>query len=180
LNKKAQKREMIIVQLSQHLLAEGMQKSSLRTLAAAAGTSDRMLLHYFDNKEEMLTESLQRVADQLKAILDSARPDAMPYQDLIPFLATIIQGSEVHAFMRLWLELAALASGGEEPYLSISNRICEDFLSWIHQALIVEDEGQREAIACLVLSTIEGFVILKAVGASNRITMALTGLAETI
>lgn len=56
------RRQQILERLADHVLAHGMQAASLRPLAAAAGTSDRMLLHYFADKEELITATLALVA----------------------------------------------------------------------------------------------------------------------
>lgn len=49
------KRQLILNQIADHLLAAGLKDASLRHLAAAIGASDRMLLHYFVDKDELMT-----------------------------------------------------------------------------------------------------------------------------
>ena len=49
------RRTEIVERLADHVLAHGLSASSLRPLAKAAGTSDRMLLYYFADKSEMMT-----------------------------------------------------------------------------------------------------------------------------
>ena len=53
--KKGELRKKIITEkMADHILSNGLQSSSLRQISAAAETSDRMLLYYFTNKEDML------------------------------------------------------------------------------------------------------------------------------
>ena len=50
------KREEIVQRVAQHLVAKGFQDSGIRALAASAGISDRMLMYYFDSKDELITQ----------------------------------------------------------------------------------------------------------------------------
>ena len=56
------RRDALIDRLADHMLAIGIGASSLRTLAKAAGTSDRMLLYYFRDKDELVAATLERIA----------------------------------------------------------------------------------------------------------------------
>ena len=47
------KRADIIERLTAYVLAQGLSASSLRPLAKAAGTSDRMLLYHFADKDDL-------------------------------------------------------------------------------------------------------------------------------
>jgi AcrR family transcriptional regulator len=177
INKTEAKRQAIIEKLADHLLAHGLQKASLRPLAAAAGTSDRMLLHYFKNKEELLAAVLVRVSDRLVVLLEGAKGEQMPFQDLLPYMALMIRDPRVRPYLSLWLELIAFAAGGEESYRTIARNICDSFLEWIAAALLVEREAERMPLASLAFATIEGLVLLDALEYGKRITSALEGIA---
>src|SRR5580693_6683546 len=69
-----ERREAAIERMADHLLLEGLGAATLRPLAAAAGTSDRMLLYYFSDKDELLSATLQRLAARMTAQLDEAVP----------------------------------------------------------------------------------------------------------
>jgi AcrR family transcriptional regulator len=171
------KRQAIIERLADHLLAHGMKGASLRPLAAAAGMSDRMLLHYFADKQEILTATLTLVTARLVGMLESARTEQMPFQVLLPQLAGMLKDPNIRPYLRLWLELAALAAGEEEDYRAIARQICDIFLSWIASALKVDREEERIPMASLTLATMEGLVLLDALGCDSQITSALEGLA---
>jgi AcrR family transcriptional regulator len=172
------KKEMIVARLADHLLAQGMKEASLRKMAASAGTSDRMLLHYFKDKEEMLSAALILVENRLTAMLDSVRSEQMPFQTLLTFLAVMVNDVNVRPYTRLALELAASAAGGDEYCQAIAQDIFASFYGWIESALKVEREEDRERLASLALATIEGFVLLDAVGCSSIVTKATEGLAS--
>jgi len=162
--------------LADHVLAHGLQAASLRALAAAAGTSDRMLLHYFEDKEEMLTATLAEVNQRLLQMLESARGDALPQDALLMKLSTMLADEHVKPYLQLWLELAARASRHEEPYLKVSRAIGEGFLAWIAASLKVRRESEREATAARTLATLEGLVLLDAIGLKDGVASAIGSL----
>lgn len=170
------RREEMLEKLADHVLAHGLQGASLRPLAAAAGTSDRMLLHYFANKEALLTAILTLVNQRLVALLEAAHAEPMPMASLLHVLAGMLQDPQVRPFLRLWLELAALAAGGEEPHRAVARKICDDFYRWIAATLKVEHEKDRLPTASLALATLEGLVLLDALGMQDNIAAALRAL----
>ncbi|MFK0023668.1 TetR/AcrR family transcriptional regulator [Streptomyces sp. NPDC090798] len=52
------KRRDLLDQVREYMIRNGLTDLSLRPLARALGTSDRMLLYYFGSKERMVTEAL--------------------------------------------------------------------------------------------------------------------------
>jgi AcrR family transcriptional regulator len=177
------RREEVLERLADHLLAEGLAGASLRPLAAAAGTSDRMLLYYFADKDDLLSQALGRVAERfarlLEAGLEPGAP-ALPYPDLLAGVWTAVRGAELQRYMRLWLDLAARAAYGHEPYRGIAGRIADGFLAWAAARLAVEREEERAPLAALLLATVDGAMLLDAAGrgplADAAIARAAAGL----
>lgn len=52
------KRRELLDQVRQYVIRNGLVDLSLRPLARALGTSDRMLLYYFGTKERMIADAL--------------------------------------------------------------------------------------------------------------------------
>lgn len=171
------RKQQLLESMADHLLTNGLEGASLRSLAAAAGTSDRMLLHYFADKEALLTATLTRITQRLVAVLASAQAEQMPFQSLVVYLASMMKAPAIQPYMRLWLELATLAARNQEPFCSVAKDILTTFSVWIGSALRVEKEEDREALAALTLAIIEGFNIFDAVGDDTKQTRALAGLA---
>src|SRR5579859_7160709 len=109
------RREAALRRMADHLLAVGLRGASLRALAAAAGTSDRMLLYYFADKDELLTATLGEVVARMLPLLDAAGTESSPRRGevLLPEILTVFTRPEIKPFMQLWLELAAYAGRGE-------------------------------------------------------------------
>jgi AcrR family transcriptional regulator len=163
------RREEVLDLVADHLLREGLAGASLRPLAAAAGTSDRMLLYYFADKDELLAGALGRVAERLARLLDAdlaagRGAPVLAYPDLLAQVWTAVRGESLRPYMRLWLDLAARAARGDEPYLGIAGRITDGFLAWAEARLSVERQEERAPLAALLLATVDGAMLLDAAG----------------
>lgn len=164
--------------MADHLLAYGLEGASLRPLAAAAGTSDRMLLYYFADKDELLRETLAHVAARMSGLLEQAGAgDPKPYAALLAEVAGAIRTPAAQPYMHLWLDLAAAAARGREPHRSVAGGIADGFLAWLAQRLLVADEADREWQAALLLATVDGLALLDAVdrGAAADHAVGSTG-----
>ena len=58
-----------------HIAARGISDLSLRELAAAIGTSHRMLIHHFGSREALWVEVIRAVEDRQRARLAEVVPD---------------------------------------------------------------------------------------------------------
>jgi len=170
------KKQTVIEKLADHLLAHGMKEASLRRLAATAGMSDRMLLHYFVNKEELITATLILITERLIGLLENARPEQLPYHILLPHLAGMMNHPQIRPYLRLWLELVSLSTGEEEFYHATARQIRDIFYNWVASALKVDLEEERRPLAALAFATIEGFVLLDALDSGSLIASALEGV----
>src|SRR3712207_1214218 len=93
----------------EHVLREGVATLSLRPLAAALGTSDRMHLYYFGTRVDLLAAARDTVGEQLQAGLTAALPDApVPPGRLLPTLWASLETSGAEAHVRLYLEVSGL------------------------------------------------------------------------
>lgn len=154
---KAQRREQIVGAVAQHLLDHGLHNSALRALAQSAGISDRMIMYYFDTKEELISEALLRIANGLIASLDVALPKGqVSAQQLTTALRA--RGSEADAKpgQRLWFEIVGLAMREDGPYLQVAQQILAGWEDWIRDRL-----GPRRAhLAPELLAQIEGEMMI--------------------
>ena len=152
------KRQEIVLAVAGHLVREGFANSGIRALAESAGISDRMLMYYFETKEELIASALTVMAEGMSAGLDALLPRR-------PVAATTIVDAMVQAaaledqkaVLRLWFEIIGLAIRGQEPYRSTVNRILAQWELWISDRLRA---GQKEQ-AATVLAQIEGLLMLK-------------------
>ena len=160
-----EKRAALLQPVCAHLLAHGLGKSSLRDLAAAAGTSDRMLLYYFRDKSDLMAAAMERLADILRERLEAARaPEPMGEAALRARLVDMVLDDAVWPFMQVWLEIVALGGRGDPMYRRTGERIASGFLQWIAAQSDAETPEARAGIAARLLPLLDGLIVLKAVG----------------
>lgn len=166
-------RQQIIARLADHLLAVGLQGARLRPMAIAAGTSDRMLLYYFADKNELISETLSLVAHRFLRVLEESKTEPMPFRSLLSHLAQMTENPIVRPYLRLWLELAAMAGRNLEPFRTVARQIGEGFLDWIAARLRGGKRSHGRANAALLFATLEGLVLLDAIGCESAVKAAL-------
>lgn len=168
------RRAVIVERLADHVLAHGLVAASLRPLAKAAGTSDRMLLYYFSDKTEIIAATLQHIAERMVTLL-SARtaPQPLPLGELITHLSSVVLDEQFWPYMCVWLELASRAGRGDPLYAPIAMQIGSGFLAWGESQLASPDSASRARDAARLLVTIEGMVLVKAIGMGATVERSL-------
>ncbi|WP_197480295.1 TetR/AcrR family transcriptional regulator [Fictibacillus phosphorivorans] len=162
--------------MSDFILANGIQSASLRNLAEAAGTSDRMLLHYFKDKEELLSVVLSSISSRLMLMLDNTEIEKRPFSSLVSYLYQMMKKPEVNPYMRLWLELIAIASKDQDPYYPIARKICDSFYEFYKDVIHVEEGVTREQMAAIALIVVEGIALLESLNCDHLILEAIEGI----
>lgn len=164
MTKSDDRRAAIIEKIADYILAEGLSASSLRPLAEAAGTSDRMLLYYFKDKTDLIAASLgqiaARLANHLQTELSGKR---LPYEQLRKKVVRLVLAPGVRPYMRVWLEIAASSGRGDPFFRAVGEQIARGFLAFTEQQLDAPPAKRRmEALRLLV--AVEGTLFLKSVG----------------
>ena len=164
--KSAVLRDALLAKLTAHVLHEGLSGTSLRPLAKAARTSDRMLLYYFAGKDELIAAVLERAADDLRAMLGAGEvgPEPQPFERLLEDLRALTATDAVRPYMRLWMDLIAVAARGGEPHREIAGRIVDGFVDWIVPRLAVPPDRDPRAEATQLLATLDGIAQIEAAG----------------
>lgn len=171
----ADRRAELIDSLADFLATHGLAAASLRPLAEAAGTSDRMLLYYFADKTDIITAALSRIAERLTAAMESeAAPSPLPLALLRPRLAAFVLHGAHWPYMRLGLELASLAAQGDAVYRAVGEQILRGFLAWGAAQLDSPTPAQRAVEAAQLLVELEGLLVLKALGLRDVAELALS------
>ena len=179
MNLRDERREAAIERMADHVLSEGLGAATLRPLAAAAGTSDRMLLYYFVDKDELLTATLDRIAARMIVELDGAIPvePRRPFSVLLEQVWAALTSETLKPFMPLWLDLASRAARGLQPHRNIAGQIADGFLAWVTSRLKVSRGIELAPSAALFLASIEGMLFLEAAGRRSISDAAVTELA---
>jgi AcrR family transcriptional regulator len=101
-----------------YVLEHGLITLSLRPLAAALGTSDRMLLYHFGSKDALVADVLRTSNERSCAAVRALAPSPDPRTAVLD-LWRLVNSRRVAPCSRLYVEAAALGLLGREPYASV-------------------------------------------------------------
>jgi AcrR family transcriptional regulator len=166
-------RQAALARMAAHVLDHGLQTATLRPLAAAAGTSDRMLIYHFGSRDALLGEVLGHLTADLGARLAAGLGTATSLGSTV-FLSrvwAVASAPALRPYMRIWLELAAVASREQGARLDLARGIVDFFLGWVRARLVRPDDAE------LVLVLFEGLLVLQEAGQPDTVQAALARAA---
>ena len=139
------KKKQIVQRVTQHMVEKGLADIGLRTLAAVGGTSDRMLIYYFETKDGLIGEALHSIAADLSAQLDALLGDQKrSAQALLHDLLIVGTSPQFQPVIQLWFEVVGLAARGQQPYAANATSIARNWIGWVESRL--EDPQAGDAV----------------------------------
>ncbi len=111
------RREELAQAATDYVLEHGLIGLSLRPLAAAVGTSDRMLLYHFEDKADLVATVL-RVSNDRSVAAVRALPRSADVRSAVRDLWRAVTAPGLLRCQQTYVEAAALGLFGSEPYAS--------------------------------------------------------------
>jgi AcrR family transcriptional regulator len=155
-------RERLLAAAVDYAAEHGLADLSLRALAAALGTSHRMLIFHFGSKQGLLVEVVRAVEAQQRALLEQLRAD--PELDLLDQLRAFWQhltSPALWPYERLFFEVYAQGLQGKQP----ATRLLEDAIDpWLTPAAdLLAAQGvpvqEAQAEARLAIAVTRGLLL---------------------
>jgi AcrR family transcriptional regulator len=158
-------RQSLLPLLAAHVLAKGLGQASLRALAKAAGTSDRMLLYHFGSKDALIGDLLGFIAATYASALDAALAGDRPAtrSAVVSRILAQSRSPAMQPFLSLWWEIVAGAARGEASYRMAAHSMMGELLAWLEGQMPPGDPDPKGG-ARLLLTLIEGSLMLTAIG----------------
>ncbi len=155
-----EQRQALLAGAVEHVLRHGASGLSLRPLAAALGTSDRMLLYYFSSREHLLETVLDLIGDGLLAALSDTVPPGRHHPDvLLRQLWSVARDPHVEPRLRLYVEILGQSAAQVAPFPAAAQRVAARWLDWAQERVDVPVDQRAETAAAL-LATLDGLLIL--------------------
>ena len=156
-------RETLLPRLAGHVLEHGLAGLSLRPLAKAADTSDRMLIYHFGSKDALVAALLEHLSELYSAALDEAFPKEPPptRENCVREVLAIARQPFFAPFMRIWWDIVAGASKGNAAYRDAAQAMMRRQLDWFEAHMPPGDPDPGGA-ARLLFTLVEGSVMLDA------------------
>lgn len=154
---KSQARDRLLAAAVSHALSEGIADLSLRELAAAIGTSHRMLIYHFGSREGVLIAVAKAVEEAERAAL----LDAGSSQDDIRRSWKRLSDPKLWPQERLFFELYSYALLGRPGTEGFLDGIVESWVGPVARRLVDAgaDESTARADARLGVAVVRGLLL---------------------
>ncbi len=133
-----------------YALEHGLIGLSLRPLAAAVGTSDRMLLYHFDDKDDVVSTVL-RTSNERSITDIRGLPRSRGLRRAVLDLWAASTSGRLERCQRLYVEAAALGLLGREPYVTVVREANERWVRAIADHLVAAGADRRRVRRAVTL-----------------------------
>lgn len=149
----SQRRRQLLDALIEEFAANGIGDRSLRDVAAAVGTSHRMLLHHFGSREDLLVAVVAEVERRQMALVPG-----LPVNPAEGFAAmwADLRRPELRQLERLFFECYSRAAQGEKPFTRMIPGAVDDWLREVEASAAIPYDG---AMARLGLAVTRGLLL---------------------
>jgi AcrR family transcriptional regulator len=148
-----ERRRQLLDALVEEFAAGGVGDRSLRDVAAAVGTSHRMLLHHFGSREDLLLAIVEQVEHRQMGLLPEL--PTTPAESFAAMWADL-RRPELRHLERLFFECYARAAQGEKPFARMVPGAVDD---WLDQVANVAGAAFDPAMARLGLAVVRGLLL---------------------
>jgi AcrR family transcriptional regulator len=145
-----------------HVAGRGLADLSLRELAAAIGTSHRMLIHHFGSKQGLWVAVIREVEARQRRALEELLPDpAAPPADAMRRWWRHISDPALWPAERLFFEVYGQALQGRSPAAEVLDGIVDAWLDPITEIGVAQgmDRARARASARLGIAVTRGLLL---------------------
>ena len=176
------RRDEVAEAATDYVLEHGLVGLSLRPLAADLGTSDRMLLYHFADKDDLVSTVLRISNDRAVARIRELEPAPDVHAAVLQLWLAVTSPS-LDRCQRLYLEAAALGLFGREPYVSVVREANELWVTAVSRHLVgsgAPPDRARRAVALLDAAFMGFQLDLPLDGADPLLGQAVDDLADAV
>lgn len=148
-----ERRRQLLDALIGEFAANGIGDRSLRDVAAAVGTSHRMLLHHFGSREDMLIAIVEEVEHRQMGLLPELPTG--PAESFAAMWADL-RRPELRRLECLFFECYARAAQDEKPFARMVPGAVD---GWLAEVAAVAGDGFDPAMARLGLAVARGLLL---------------------
>lgn len=172
------RREELLDRVVDHVLEAGLIGFTLRPVAAAVGTSDRMLIYHFGSRDALVAEAVA-AATERAVVAVAALPPADGVRAGVNALWAAYQTEPLRSCLDVYCQAAATGLIGREPYLS-TVRASNELWATALRAHLVACGAPSERVArivTLVDSALYGFHLDLATDRPDELARGVDDLA---
>ncbi|MEO6511060.1 MAG: TetR/AcrR family transcriptional regulator [Nocardioides sp.] len=175
------RRDALLAACTDHVLAEGLIGLSLRPLAKAVGTSDRMLIYHFGSRDGLVAAIIDESTNRSVGYLQELTAPPSVRAGVLRLWQAYHQ-APLHACNLIYVQAAVSGYLGQEPYRSSvrdSNaRWAAAMRDWFERC--GAPRGRLDRIAQLVESALLGFHVDLATDSPTELERGVADLADAV
>ncbi len=175
MDKFEQKRQDYTHHIAKATLASSIKEMSLKKMATAAGTSDRMLMHYFKDKQDIETAVLTAISQELIDLLQ--QPDLkLEFTAFVRFLRQAIDEPRIKPYLNLWFEITHLATSQGSRIRRSRGRSGNRSTIGLNRSMYQQRGKMSISKLRLLFVFTEGLVVLNKIGLEERMDAAVEAM----
>ncbi|MGL5826360.1 MAG: TetR/AcrR family transcriptional regulator [Nocardioides sp.] len=173
------RRDELLQKATNHVLANGLIGLSLRPLAAAIGTSDRMLIYHFGSRDSLITAIIGEANDRSVTAL-GALPAQPTVRDAVLTLWEAYRREPIRSCEQVYIQAAASGMLGDEPFRTdvrrANDRWSAGLSTWLSECGAGPDQLDR--VTNLIGSALLGFYVDLTFDTPQELAPAIHDLAD--
>jgi len=160
--------------MAAHVRGTGLAGASLRPLARAAGTSDRMLIYHFGSKGALIAALLDHLAAEMLSAMSAALPDPRAETEAacLAEIVALLRTPTFRPYLRVWFDIVSAAGRAEDDHVEAARRILLGQVDWIVTRL-PDGTPRPKQRAREMLALIQGALVLEVAGLTEPADRAL-------
>ncbi|MFI7416450.1 hypothetical protein [Nonomuraea sp. NPDC049684] len=178
------RRAELAEQVLDYVLEHGLIGLSLRPLANALNTSDRMLIYHFGSKERLVGAALELAQQRLAAAAEPPGEAVRSVADLVRHVWSSLAHPSGTRTTRLYLDLSVLAAKEPERWRAAVEQLRGPWREPLRSGLLALGipADEAEPLADLILATLDGLALDRMVAAdparADNAAAAFAGLLD--
>ncbi len=173
------RRDELLEAVTDHVLVHGLIGLTLRPVAAAIGTSDRMLIYHFGSRDALVSAVVARATD-LGTVVVSGLPAWPSVRTAVNRLWEAYQAPPLSACLNVYVQAAATGLIGHEPYLTDARESNDRWAAALAEYFLRSGAPPRRVsrIVTLVDSALFGFHLDLATDRPDELARGVDDLAR--
>jgi len=173
------RRDELLDQVTDHVLRHGLIGLTLRPVAAAIGTSDRMLIYHFESRDALVSAVVERSVERAVDAV-SVLPAAPSVRSAVNRLWRAYRCEPLSSCLDVYVQAAATGLLGQEPYRSDARASNAVWAAALRDYLVRSGAPPRRVarIVTLVDSALYGFHLDLATDRPEELARGVDDLAR--
>jgi AcrR family transcriptional regulator len=153
-------RSALLDRIVDYVHANGVGDLSLRPLAKAVKSSPRVLLYYFNSKEDLIVEVIARARERQRRLFERVSSEGSAV-DTCRAVWSIMSAPKSEPAFRLFFEIYGLALQDPKRYRDYLRSAVVDWLTYIEKPYVSAGYTREDAraLATVVLAGYRGFML---------------------